>query len=360
MRWILHADLDAFYASVEQLDNPELRDRPVVVGGSPTSRGVVAAASYEARAFGVHSAMPMGQALRLCPEVIRVRPRFPRYAEVSARIMDIFRELTPEVEPLSMDEAYLDVGHLVVSGASPLGLARYVKERVKTAVGLNITVGGGNSKSVAKIASQLGKPNGVLIVPPGTEQSFLADLDVEMLWGVGPKSGQFLREQGIKTIGELAGQPAEWFRAAFGSRGPELRERALGRDDSPVVPEHEVKSVSSETTFVQDLSSPEELLPELRTLVQQVAERLRRHELRGRTVTVKMRLSDFTTFTRQTTLGTPTDDVETIFETAKRLTGRELGPGRSFRLIGVGVSGFSGRADSPQTPQLPMFGEETP
>ena len=357
MRWILHADLDAFYASVEQMDNPELRGKPVVVGGSPETRGVVAAASYEARAFGVGSAMPMGRALRLCPQAIRVRPRFGRYQEVSEQIMDIFRELTALVEPLSLDEAYLDVSHHVASGATLRGLARHIKDRTRAVAGLNISVGGGSSKSVAKIASQLGKPDGLLIVPHGAEASFLADLDVEMMWGIGPKSAQFLRSQGVQTMGQLARQPEEWFREAFGKRGPDLRLRALGQDDSPVVPEREAKSISNETTFVQDLSSPEELRSELRRLVERVATRLQRHEFRGRTVTVKMRLSDFTTFTRQTRLPAPTDDVEAIFETAWRLMERELRPRRSFRLIGAGVSGFVEPVQPGEEAQIPMFGQ---
>jgi DNA polymerase-4 len=354
-RWILHADLDAFYASVEQMDNPELRGKPVVVGGSPETRGVVAAASYEARAFGVGSAMPMVRALRLCPQAIRVRPRFGRYQEVSGQIMDIFRELTSLVEPLSLDEAYLDVSHHVASGATIRGLARYLKDRVKAEVGLNVTVGGGTSKSVAKIASQRGKPDGLLIVAQGAEASFLADLDVEMMWGIGPKSAQFLRSQGLETIGQLARQPQEWFREAFGKRGPDLRQRALGQDESPVVPEREAKSVSNETTFVQDISSPEELRSELRRLVERVAGRLERHGFRGKTVTVKMRLSDFTTFTRQTTLPAPTDDAEAIFETAWRLMEPELRHQRSFRLIGAGVSGFAEPVRPGQETQIPMF-----
>ena len=240
----------------------------------------------------------------------------------------------------------------IAQGAALQELAQGLRGRVKAEVGLNVTVGGGTSKSVAKIASQLAKPNGLLLVEPGTEQPFLADLDVELLWGIGPKAAQFLHTHGIKSIGELAGQPEEWFAAAFGKRGPDLHRKALGQDDSPVTPTRETKSVSAETTFVQDLSSREELLDELRPLVEGVARRLQRHGLQGRTVTVKLRLADFTTFTRQVTLSAPTDDVEAILKTARRLLERELRPGRSFRLIGAGLSNFTGMV------QLPMFGGE--
>jgi DNA polymerase-4 len=332
--------MDAFYASVEQLDRPELRGKPVVVGGSPEGRGVVAAASYEARAFGVRSAMPMGAALRHCPQAIRVAPRFHRYHAVSSQVMAIFRSFTQLVEPLSLDEAYLDVSHLVTTERAPREIAQELKGRVKGEVGINVTVGAGTSKSVAKIASQLAKPDGLLVVEAGTEGAFLAGLAVELLWGIGPKTGERLRAQGIATIGQLAQQPEEWFRTAFGKRGPELRQKALGRDDSPVVPFHEAKSHSAERTFPRDLASRDALFQELERLVQRVAGGLKEDGLQGKTVTVKIRLADFTTFTRQTSLPAPTSDPRAILETAQALLERELQPGRPFRLLGAGVSNF--------------------
>ena len=353
-RWILHADLDAFYASVEQMDRPELRGKPVVVGGSPEGRGVVAAASYEARAFGVRSAMPMRSALRQCPQAVRIAPRFDRYQVISGQIMAIFQELTPLVEPLSLDEAYLDISLAVEGGRLAQEIAQGVKERVKTEVGLNITVGGANSKSMAKIASQVAKPNGLLVVGAGEEWAFLEALPVGMLWGVGPKTAQRLHGQDVTTIGELAQKPESWFRQLFGKVGPELRKRAWGEDDAPVTPSREVKSISQERTFAGDVEDRDLLLAALRPMAETVARRLRRHELQGRTVAVKLRLADFTTFTRQATLPAPTDAAQVILESAWTLLERELHPGRAFRLIGARVSNFS------QVRQLTLFGETEP
>jgi DNA polymerase-4 len=347
-RWIIHADLDAFFASVEQLDNPELRGRPVVVGGSPQSRGVVAAASYEARAFGVRSALPMAAALRLCPEAVRVPPRFERYAEISHRVMDIFRRFTPLVEPISLDEAFLDVTEAVEEGRSIEGpalsraeaLARALKERVRQEVGLTVSVGLASSRSVAKIASDMDKPDGLVVVPPGTERQFLAPLPVRSLWGVGPKTAERLAADSISTIGELAERSEEWARGLFGERGVDLIRLARGMDDSPVVVEHETKSVSSETTFARDIGDLRALEDSLRDLAKETVERLQRHGLKGRTVRVKLRLADFTTFTRQTTLAHPTDAFDTIYREAARLLAQEVIDGRRFRLLGVGVSNF--------------------
>ena len=237
MRQIIHADFDAFYASVEQLDNPHLRDRPVVVGGSPEDRGVVASASYEARRFGVRSAMPMRTALRLCPDAVRAPVNFSRYREVSRRVMAIFREYTPLVEPLSLDEAYLDVTASVVLGRDAVDIARQLRNRVKEELGLTISVGVATSKSVAKIASDIGKPDGFKVVPPGSERAFLEPLPVGRLWGVGPKSVERLNAEGIHTIGDLASQTDEWFTLVFGRTGSRIRSLALGNDDSAVVVE---------------------------------------------------------------------------------------------------------------------------
>lgn len=346
-RCIIHADLDAFFASVEQLDNPDLRGRPVVVGGAPEARGVVAAASYEARAYGVHSAMPMRTALSLCPEAVRVSPRFQRYAEISKRVMDIFRQVTPLVEQISLDEAFLDVSERVGEGWSAEEAASTVKERVRREVGLTVSVGVASSKSVAKIASGLNKPDGLTVVPPGSERQFLAPLPVQSLWGVGPKTAERLASDSITTIGELAGQSEEWASSRFGARGLYFLSLARGIDDSPVMVEHERKSVSTETTFPRDVDDPKVLEASLRELADNTARRLRGSGLRGRTIKLKLRLADFTTFTRQTTIVRPTDAAEVILAEASRLLARELHAGRRFRLLGVGVSSLrEGEAES--------------
>ena len=352
MRHIIHADLDAFYAAVEQLDNPELRGKPVLVGGSPQSRGVVATASYEARVFGVRSAMPMATAVRQCPQGIVVRPRFDRYREMSRKVMDVFHELTDLVEPLSLDEAYLDVTDTVAGGKLPLAVAIDLKRQVKEATGLHVSIGAGTSKSVAKVASDLEKPDGLVVVAPGEEVYFLAPLAVGKLWGIGPKTAERLHRDGIETIGDLAAQSDHWFARNFGKRASGIKAKALGQDDDPVKTERSPKSISAETTFAEDLSDPEELRAALAKLAGNVAHHLERKEVRGKTVTVKLRLSDFTTLTRQTTLATFTNSEDTILETAWKLLAGELAPDRAFRLLGVGVSGFGD--DSGQARQLAL------
>ena len=343
MRHIIHADLDAFYATVEQLDNPELRGKPVLVGGRPENRGVVATASYEARPFGVRSAMPMRTAVRLCPQGIIVRPRFYRYREMSRQVMDIFRDFTEVLEPLSLDEAYLDISGAVdeAEGRWPLGLALDIKRRVKDETGLTVSVGVSVSKSVSKIASDLDKPDGLVVVPPGEQAQFLAPLPVAKLWGIGPKTAERLISEGVDTIGVLASQSPEWFQRIFGQRAVSIQMRAMGMDDEPVHTERITKSVSSETTFPEDLGDTDELKRVLEGLADGVAESLEGKDLRARTVTVKLRLADFTTFTRQSTLPVPSREAQPIREMAWRLLSAELTPGRAFRLLGVGVSNFS-------------------
>ena len=354
MRHVLHADLDAFYAAVEVLDNPELAGKAVMVGGDPENRGVVATASYEARAFGVHSAMPMRTAVRLCPHGIIVHPRFDRYRQLSRAVMDVFHEFTELVEPLSLDEAYLDITQLVDDGRLPLAVALELKSRVHENTGLTLSVGAGTSKSVAKIASDLHKPDCLIVVAPGEEREFLAPLAVGKLWGIGPKTGQRLKADGIETIGNLAAQSTGWFQRRFGKRGLDVRAKALGEDREQVHTERESKSVSAESTFATDLSGEDNLYPQLTRLAGRVAQHLEGKQLKGKTVTVKARLADFTTFTRQTTLPYPTGSGDVILETAWRLFSRELTPERSFRLLGVGVSGFTEEEEF----QLPLFGEE--
>lgn len=342
---ILHADLDAFYASVEQLDNPELKGKPVVVGGSPTTRGVVAAASYEARAFGVRSAMPMGTAMQRCPQAVRVSPRFDRYHEVSSQVMEIFRDITDLTEPLSLDEAFLDVTDGVGPDTPPESIAAGLRRRVADEIGLTISVGVATSKSIAKIASDMDKPDGLTVVPPGMEREFLTPLSVSKLWGIGPKASERLVAEGIETIGDLARMSEDWFAAWFGKTGAQMRGLALGHDDRPVVVSRETKSVSAETTLVQDTGSPEMLHELIARLSQRVASQLAGADLQGRTVKLKLRLSDFTTFTRQTSLSQPENSADAIAAIASALLERELHSGRQFRLIGVGVSGFDHQSD---------------
>ena len=340
LRHILHADLDAFYASVEQLDNPSLRGKPVAVGGSAEGRGVVAAASYEARRYGVRSAMPMRTALQRCPELIRVDARFGRYAEVSRQVMAIFRAITPLVEPLSMDEAYMDVTESVTPERTPEDLSHALKERVKREVGLTISVGAGASKSVAKIASDLYKPDGLTVVPPGTESEFLAPLPVGALPGVGPKTQERLKTEGVVAISDLAALSDDWLSRTLGRNGEYAKRLALGQDDRPVQTHRDTKSVSSETTLARDTGDPDALLELVRRLSRDVSRSLERRGLMGKTVKVKLRLSDFTTFTRQRTMREPVQASDLIADAASALVRAETGPGRLFRLVGVGVSGF--------------------
>lgn len=337
-RTIIHADLDAFYASVEQLDRPELRGKPVVVGGSAEGRGVVAAASYEARKFGVRSAMPMARALRLCPDAVRVSPRFGRYAEKSREVMAIFRALTPLVEPLSLDEAFLDLSGWVTDGATAEHIARELKREVREKTGLTLSIGAGSNKSVAKIASNLEKPDGLVIVPEGTEAAFLAPMPIRVLWGVGPKTEQLLVRAGVQTVGDLAKRGEADAERLLGSHGLYLRELALGIDDRPIETERERKSVGAETTFAEDLADGPELRRELRRIAREVGERLHRAGGRGRTISLKLRYSYFKTITRQASVKSPTEDADEIAATVERLLDAVVEEGDRFRLIGVQVS----------------------
>ncbi len=334
-RTIIHADLDAFYASVEQLDNPELRGKPVVVGGSPESRGVVMAASYEARRFGVRSALPMSRAMRLCPRAIRVPPRFDRYSEISREVMAVFRAVTPLVEPMSLDEAFLDATEQVASYGGPERLGRHLKGEVRKHTSLTLSVGIAANKLVAKVASDMRKPDGLVVVQPGTEAAFLAPLKVRALWGVGPKAEAVLNAAGFHTVGQIASATAAQLEAALGTRGVFLQQMAHGIDDSPVQTEHERKSVGAETTFARDLQDGPELRSELDRIAHSVARRLAKSESMGRTVVLKLRYANFHTITRQTSRPQPTDDAAEIASTALSLLDGVVNDGDRFRLIGV-------------------------
>jgi len=302
--------MDAFYASVEQRDNPTLKGKPVAVGGSPASRGVVAAASYEARAFGVRSAIPMSRAVRLCPELIIVRPDFQKYRAVSQAVFALFRSVTPLVEPLSLDEAYLDV--TANAWGEPLGksVALRLKNEIRSATGLTASAGVAPNKFLAKIASGWRKPDGLTVIAPERVEPFLQRLPVDALWGVGPVTAQRLRERGIERLIDVRKVEPSVLREAVGSGADWLRRLAAGIDDRPVEPEREVKSSGSETTFAHDLTDVTEMQREIDGMARDAARWLARRELRCRTVTIKVRYSDFTTVTRSHTAPATRDDEE--------------------------------------------------
>lgn len=351
-RTIVHADLDAFYASVEQRDDPALTGRPVVVGGAPDQRGVVAAASYEARRFGVRSAMSMRTALRLCPGAVRVAPRFAVYAEVSAQVMALFHGLTDLVEPIALDEAYLDLGD-AGDQTHGVALATQLRRSVRDAVGLTLSVGVATCKSVAKVASELGKPDGLTVVTPGEEAAFLAPLPVGRLWGIGPRSEERLHRLGVVSIGQLAAVDPRLLTRLFGRMGEQFTLLARGVDQRAVTPHRDVKSVGRETTFSEDVGEPARLCVALRGLCATVAERLQRRGLHGRTVTLKVRRDDFATRTRQATPGFLLGDAAELYALAERLLSAELGVGERLRLIGVSVSGFAACGQLPLLPPEP-------
>jgi len=349
MRTILHADLDAYYASVEVLDDPALRGKPVIVGGDPGGRGVVSAASYEARRFGVHSAMPLRTAARLCPHGVFLPGRFERYRELSAQVMRIFASYTPLVEPISLDEAFLDVTASAAAFGDGATIARRIKERVVGEVGLVVSVGVATNKLCAKVASDLRKPDALVIVPPGDEAAFLAPLDVGRLWGIGPRARQALADYGVKTIGQLAALPAGTLQRRFGRHGLELAERARGVDPAPVVPTHAPKSVGHELTFNHDVTDPARLRRTLLDLAESVASRLRRHGLAAGGVQLKLRYEGFDTLTRQMTLDHQVRDADPIYEAGVTLLDRALSDERAVRLIGLTAINLS------EVQQLTLF-----
>ncbi|MCC6188078.1 MAG: DNA polymerase IV [Anaerolineales bacterium] len=349
-RTILHVDLDAFFCSVEELLDPSLAGTAFAVGGAPDERGVISTASYAARKFGVHSALPTARALRLCPRLKLLPPRHKTYGGYSRRIMAFFDKETPLVEQISIDEAFLDMtGDPRPGGA----VAERLKHRIRAEVGLPSSFGVAANKLVAKIATNVGKPDGLIVVPPGQEAAFLAPLPISMLWGVGPKTQARLAELGMRTIGDLAAWPAPDLEQRFGAAGLDLARHARGQDERPVTPEREAKSISKEVTFARDVVDLETLRRTLRELADQVAGNLRRNGLAGRTVKLKLRWPPFETITRQTTLSQPTDLEDEIFGAAYALFQAAWGRGRLVRLIGVGVSGL-------QTParQLGLFAAE--
>ena len=344
-RTILHLDLDAFYCAVEETRDPSLRGKPFAVGGRPDERGVVSSCSYAARAFGVRSAMPMSRAIRICPNLIVVSGHHRVYGEVSEKVMAKLRDLTPLVEQISIDEAFLDLSEV----RDPIErLARDLQARIRHDLDLPSSIGIATNKLMAKIATEVGKkaaqkgqpPFALTIVPAGEESAFLAPLPADMLWGVGPKTMARLNEIGIHTIGDIARYPERELIARFGENGRDLWRHAQGIDERPVVTEHETKSISQETTFVRDVSNDKELERTIREQAASVARQLRKNDLAGKTVKLKLRWPDFSVITRQTTLAQATDLEEEIASTAAALLKSARRSGQAVRLIGVGVSGL--------------------
>lgn len=344
-RKIIHLDLDAFFCSVEEQRDPSLRGKAFAVGGRPDERGVVASCSYPARQFGIHSAMPMARAVKLCPGLLIISSRHGVYSQVSDQVMERLRSITLLFEQISIDEAFLDVSDLPEFGEE---IARRMQGSVRDGLGLPCSLGVATNKLVAKIATDVGKasapkgfpPNAITVVPPGEEAAFLAPLPTRALWGVGPKTAERLAELGISTIGELACWPVEELVRQFGKNGYDLSRHAQGISDSPIVTTHAPKSISQETTFVKDISNSEVLRQTLLELSHGVGRQLRQEKLCGTTVKLKLRWPDFTTITRQVSLTQPADQDNEIFEAAWGLFTKAWRPKMAVRLLGVGVSGL--------------------
>ena len=338
MLFILHADLDAFFASVEQFDNPSIRNKPVVVGGSPESRGVVAAASYEARKFGIHSALPMITAFNRCKNLIRIDPRFDRYKQVSAQAFEIFHTFTSKIEPLSIDEAYLEISDLIKEPADLYKIGNQLKLSILETLGLTISVGISTSKSTSKIASDINKPDGLTVVLPGTEKGFLAPLDVDKLWGIGPKTTERLKNQGIYTIEDLSKYPVNKLTVLFGNQATQMIKLANGKDDRLITSEAMRKSFSSEVTLPKDTSDQDQIIDIIIRLSKEVSSSLTKDDIFGNTVKVKLRFHDFKTITRQSSSDSPINTSEDISEIAINLAKPEVAGNQKIRMVGVGVS----------------------
>ncbi len=334
--------MDAFYASVEQRDDPSLRGKPVAVGGSPQGRGVVAACSYEARKFGVHSAMPMARALRACPDLVIVRPDFSKYRDASQRVMAILRSVTPLVEPLSLDEAYLDVTENSLNEPLAMEVAKYLKRRIHEETSLTASAGVAPNKFLAKIASGWKKPDGLTVIAPERVESFLQKLPVEALWGVGPVTAKKLRAIGIERLVDVRAADEEKLRRAVGSLADWLKRLSHGDDPRQVTPDRPWKSISAEDTYPEDLTDMKEMRAEIERLGRRVAASVAKKGLYARTVTIKVRYANFTTVTRSHTGELPTADARAIIERALALLDRTDAAQRPVRLLGVGTHGLLG------------------
>ncbi|HEX6321350.1 MAG TPA: DNA polymerase IV [Burkholderiales bacterium] len=340
MRRIVHLDMDAFYASVEQREDPRLRGRPLAVGGSPEGRGVVAAASYEARAYGVRSAMPMARAVRLCPGLLIVPPHFDLYRKVSEQVMSILRSCTDLVEPLSLDEAYLDVTENRWGIPYASRVAKELKRRIREETACTASAGVAPNKFLAKIASGWRKPDGLTIISPDRVERFLHELPVDALWGVGPVTAERLRKVGIARVVDIRSADPALLKETVGSLAEWLQRLSYGDDPRPVVPHRAAKSASSETTYAEDLQDLGKIRQELARLARETAEWLERKQLAGRTVTIKVRYADFTTVTRSHTLSRPTADADLIASWATELLCRTQAGRRPVRLLGARMNGL--------------------
>ncbi len=358
-RVIFHLDMDAFYASVEQRDDPALRGRPVIVGAPPTQRGVVCAASYEARVFGVRSAMPSATAVRLCPKGVFVRPRMDRYREESVKIMGIVATTGAVIEQMSIDEAYADVSENSQDGdpdrslLKALPLAQIIKRRIRSERQLSATIGIASNKLLAKIASDHQKPDGLTVITDRDKASFLRPLPVRTLYGVGQVTEQMLNQEGIRTIANLQDYPGD-LRSIIGTFGPKLKRFAFGEDDRPLEPGDEIKSISGEETFLRDTEDRAILRACLKEQAADISERLRRRQLGAHTVQVKVRYGDFKTLTRQVTVEEPLTEARDLYRLSCILLGRDKLVSRPLRLLGLGVSNLG----EPSARQLPLLEAE--
>jgi DNA polymerase-4 len=354
-RCIFHIDLDAFFVSVERAINPKLKGKPVIVGGDPERRGVVASASYEARPFGIHAGMPLSQARRLCPQVILIRANFSRYEDASSKFIKILGDFSPHIEPLGLDEAYLDVTGYEQPYGSPRQLARAIKGKIYEELELTASVGIGTSKVVAKIASDFCKPDGLLEIAPGEEPAFLNPLPIAKLPGVGNKTEQSLKEMGITTIGDFASLPVDMVKKRFGATGAVIHSYARGIDDREVKAPGEAKSISQQLTFGRDTLDRNFLEANLHNLCQKVCQELRSQDKRAKCVAIILRYADFKTITRQVILKEASDVTRVVFATAQQLLSKALAKQeKPIRLIGIRISNLVG-----EEKQLPMFDSGT-
>lgn len=345
-RKIIHIDMDAFYAAVEQRDFPQYKGKPLVVGGSPDGRGVVSTASYEARAYGIHSAMSARRAIQLCPAALFVRPRFDAYKRVSISIREIFSRYTDLVEPLSLDEAYLDVTEDKLQIGSALEIARLIKDAIKNELNLTASAGVSSNKFIAKIASDMNKPDGITFIGPSKIEAFMEKLPVEKFFGVGKVTADKMKKMGLHNGGDLKKLSEEELVRKFGKVGRFYFRIVRGIDERPVQPHRETKSLSVEDTFEQDLSTAEEMITELEQLAEKVAERLERKQLRGKTLTLKIKFSDFSQITRNHSFSAPVAAYAPIIEAAKDLLAKTDLEDKSVRLLGISLSNFRDKVQS--------------
>lgn len=355
-RAVLLVDLDAFFASVEQLDHPAWRGHPVIVGGDPDKHGVVSTASYEARTFGVRSAMPSSMARRLCPDAIWTEGHFNRYRQMSSQVMSILLDESPMLEQVSIDEAFLDVSPTAINVEHPVGIAQRIQQRV-AGLGVTCSIGVGTSKTIAKIASDIDKPNGMTVVWPGSERDFLSPLPVRSMSGIGKRAEEVLRRYGISTLGQLAVAEESVLASVFGKNSSMMRNRCLGADASPVGGDDSIKSVSNEVTLAEDVRSRSQMLPIIDTMAAKVARRLRRKNLAGITVALKLRFADRTSRSAQQRMAHPVDNEREFIPVLHALLDQIWHEGIPVRLAGVAVSGFGEGPDAQQSMMLDLFSD---